>query len=83
MATYKNPWHPDYGPSMYETDAKPIHYRGYLIYHRINSVSSGGNVWDVVMDGTCVTQRAGQDGAKRAIDNLMNHVDQDQGQRST
>lgn len=67
MASYKNPWHnphdSKYGPESYETGAAPIEYRDYLIYERIP-----GHCWDVVKDGHCITQRAGLDGAKRAID---------------
>lgn len=68
MATYKNPWHNpvtnNYGPEYYITNVKPKEYKGYLIYERIS-----GQVWDVVKDGTCITQRAGLNGAKQAIDN--------------
>lgn len=67
MATYRNPWHcphdSKYGPAMYETNAKPVLYRGYEIYNRIP-----GAVWDVVKDGVCVTQRAGKTGALSYID---------------
>ena len=67
MSTYSNPWHrpgqPQQGPREYSTDAKPIEYRGYQIFERIR-----GQCWDVVKDGTCVTQRAGLSGAKRFID---------------
>ena len=69
MTTYKNPWHKPlnaiYGPVEYSTDAKPVLYRDYLIYERIL-----GHCWDVVKDGACVTQLAGPNGAKRAIDKL-------------
>lgn len=70
MNTYKNPWHkpqnPIYGPENYLTESKPILYRNYLIYERI-----AGHVWDVVKDGECITQMAGLNGAKRAIDKLQ------------
>ena len=70
MNTYKNPWHkpqnPMSGPENYSTDSKPVLYRDYLIYERIS-----GNVWDVVKNGACITQMAGLNGAKRAIDNLQ------------
>ena len=70
MATYTNPWHkpgrPEYGPAVYQTDAKPIKYRGFLIYQRIK-----GQAWDVVKDGGCVTCRAGIGGARRAIDAIL------------
>ena len=68
--TYRNPWHEPrdsrYGPAFYETDARGVPYRGYLIYERID-----GRVWDVVKDGTCVTQRAGPRGAREAIDQRL------------
>ena len=74
-ATYKNPRHkpshPMYGPAEYSTDAKPDTYKGYLIYNRIRAHNgSGSGCWDVVKDGVCVTQRAGPNGAKSAIDQL-------------
>jgi len=66
-ATYKNPWHNPhtgmYGPPIYQTDARPVKYKGFLIYERID-----GHVWDVVLDGVCVTQRAGPRGAREYID---------------
>lgn len=65
-ATYTNPWHkpgkPEYGPAVYETDAAPTEHCGHLVYHR------QAQVWDVVKGGACVTQRAGPNGARRAID---------------
>lgn len=67
--TYRNPWHkpgrPEYGPEFYSTDRAPRKYRGYLIYHRLPEV------WDVVKDGVCVTQRAGLNGAMQAIDAIL------------
>lgn len=71
MTQYINPWFKsymktEYGPRYYTTDVKPTKYRGYLIYERIK-----GSVWDVAKDGECITQMAGLNGAKRAIDNLL------------
>ena len=69
MTTYKNPWHiknGHQGPENYATDARPEYYKGYSIYNRIP-----GHVWDVVKDDICITQRAGINGAKRAIDFLV------------
>jgi hypothetical protein len=64
--SYRNPWHNPhdsrYGPPRFTTDARPIAYRGYLIYHRFESC------WDVVKDGVCVTQRAGLNGKGGAKD---------------
>lgn len=72
-ATYTNPWHkpgkPEYGPAIYQTDAAPTEYGGHLIYHR------QAQVWDVVKDGACVTQMAGPDGARRAIDAINAKAD--------
>lgn len=69
MTNYINPLHHHgnsmYGPNQYSTDAKPKSYKGYLIYERIEGVC-----FDVVLNGTCVTQRAGINGARRAIDEL-------------
>jgi hypothetical protein len=65
--SYKNPWHNprtgQYGPPVYETNVKPVHYKGYQIYQRIE-----GAVWDVVKDGVCVTQMAGPRSARRYVD---------------
>lgn len=67
--TYKNPVHkpgkPEYGPSEYSTNVEPDEYLGYLIYNRTAAV------WDVVKDGVCVTQMAGPNGARRAVDRLL------------
>lgn len=69
MSTYRNPWHrpfdATYGPAFYTTEAKPTEHAGHLIYQRIP-----GQVWDVVRDGVCVTQRAGPAGAMRAAEEL-------------
>ena len=66
---YINPWHnlrkSEYGPAFYQTDNKPIQYKGYLIINRIPNC-----VWDIVKDGKCITQRAGINGAKHIIDTL-------------
>jgi hypothetical protein len=50
-------------PEFYRTEAKPIAYRGYLIYQRIK-----GACWDVVKGGVCVGQYAGRSGAERFVD---------------
>lgn len=69
MTRYRNPWHkpgkPEYGPAVYETDARKVDYKGFSIYQRIE-----GHVWDVVKDGVCVTQMAGPNGARSFIDEL-------------
>lgn len=72
-ASYKNPWHKpgksEYGPQFYTTDARPTHYKGYLIYH------VKPNQYDVVKDGACVSQRAGPRGARDFIDGLEERKD--------
>lgn len=70
MFSYINPWHVRgkdavYGPPEYVTTIRPHKYREYLIFNRV------GDVWDVVKDGRCVTQRAGINGAKQAIDEMI------------
>jgi hypothetical protein len=70
---YRNPWHKERDPesrACFETDAKPMEYRGYLIYNRVPG-KPGCGVWDVVKDGVCVSQLAGPNGARRAIDELL------------
>ncbi len=66
MTTYRNTWHKPkdakYGPEFYETSARPVEYRGFLIYHRQETV------YDIVVEGVCVGQYAGPNGARRAID---------------
>jgi len=66
MTKYQNPWHdplkPYHGPECYHTAVEPEEYKGFLIYHRTPLV------WDVVLDGVCVTQRAGINGARKYID---------------
>ncbi len=68
LATYKNPFHSEkyHGSKpIIETDAKPLEYKGFVIYERIR-----GSVWDVVKNGSVVTMRAGLNGAKQFIDQL-------------
>lgn len=77
QTSYKNPWHhplkPEYGPAFFATSATPQFYKGYAIYQRIE-----GRVWDVVRNGVCVTQMAGPNGARRAIDELTSPAAQEQ-----
>lgn len=67
--TYQNPWYkprrPEFGPKRFATTAKPMEYRGHQIYHRLPQV------FDVVRDGVCISQRAGMGGAKRHVDELV------------
>lgn len=76
--TYKNPWHDpkdsSYGPAFYKTDAEPVEYGGYLIYQRWDRYA---DVYDVVKDEVCVTQMAGPNGARQAIDKLNAQVDEE------
>ena len=66
---YRNPAHKpgrqEYGPEFYETSAAAVEYMGALIVNRVP-----GAVWDVVVDGVCVTQRAGKSGAMQAIQSI-------------
>lgn len=53
----------------FDTDVKPVEYKGYLIVHRIKSNANGGNVYDIVTaDGICIKMFAGIMSAKRMID---------------
>lgn len=78
---YKNPWHkrndPHSGPEYYSVDIysesnhnKPVSYKGCMIYVRWDRF---GEVWDIVKDGVCVGQRAGPNGAKARVDELINN----------
>lgn len=74
-ATYKNPWYDasrGHDPEFYTTEAKPREYRGYLIYNRIPG-KPGHGCWDIVKDGVCVTQRAGDTnhGLNKIIDEII------------
>nr|WP_321524881.1 hypothetical protein [uncultured Cohaesibacter sp.] len=72
MARYKNKfWREDgsgYGPEFYETDAKPIEHHGLLIYRRLKEC------FDIVDDGICISQYAGINGAKNAIETRFGHT---------
>ena len=79
--TYTNPWHkpskPQYGPAEYRCEFDPAEYRGYLIFHRINStgsIKSGSHVFDIVRDGVCLSQMAGPNGARSKIDQIIEGV---------
>lgn len=67
---YGNPWHKpgrqEYGPATYETAAAPVAHACAQIFERVP-----GRVWDVVVGGVCVTQRAGLRGAKQAAEALQ------------
>lgn len=70
MAEYRNQWfNPMHGhdPEIYRTDAKPIEYRGYFFYERIK-----GRCWDIVRNGVCVGQRAGEPRSSE-IDKWIDH----------
>lgn len=60
--SFHNPHDATYGPSHFETSAKPVEYLGFTIYRRLPEC------FDVVRDGLCVGMYAGLNGAKRAID---------------
>lgn len=70
MAKYRNSFFKggyqiEYGPEIYETDAKPADYRGHQIFRRLPSC------FDIVRDGSCISQCAGLNGAIRRIDTLL------------
>ncbi len=75
MASYRNLFYSlkSEDPEIYKTDAKPVEYKGFLIYHRIKSSNPWGNCWDIVKDGVCVSQYAGLSGAKGVIDEPTEH----------
>ena len=63
--TYRNPFHSaNYTGSkpVIETSVKPTEYRGFLIF-KIHSQH-----FDVVKDGVLVSQMAGPNGARQAVD---------------
>lgn len=69
MNEYRNSfYHPLHSldPEIYQTEAKPVEYRGYLLYQRIK-----GRCWDVVRGGVCVGQYVGKSGATGFIDRLL------------
>ena len=76
MTEYINTFHNPKNPishKMFITDVKPFKYKNCLIYHRINAsspIENGAHVFDVVLNGACVGQYAGPNGARSFIDNL-------------
>ncbi len=77
MATYKNKFHTPHiitSKPIIETDAIPVAYKGYLIYHRLKNNGKCGDVFDIVKDGVCVGMYAGLNGAKRKIDDFEREV---------
>lgn len=65
--TYQNPWHNQddrYSRPLFECEKRPTEYKGYKIYHRIK------DCFDIVKDGVCISQMAGLNGAKKAIDKI-------------
>ena len=78
MSTYRNAFHnagnpyKSTGPSHFTTDAKPIEYRGFLIYERIPTAGKFkyGEI-DSVKNGMCVMISCTVQGAKTRIDNFL------------
>lgn len=72
MTRYRNPHHnpryPKYGPEFYETDVRPVEYRGYLIFNRF------GCVFDVVVNSILVGTIAGEGAARRIVDQHINKL---------
>lgn len=58
-------------PRIYKTEAKPVEYRGYTLYRRLECC------WDVVKDGNCVGQYAGKSGAQGFVNRLHGEGDPD------
>lgn len=67
MPRYRNPFHRPpgltSGPEFYETQVKPVEYRGYLIYERIKTV-----LFDVVKNNVLLTTRRELEDAQLAVD---------------
>ena len=68
-ATYRNPWYKPSGhdPEFYRTSAKPVEYRGMMVYRRLP------NCHDIVYQGVCVSQRVGW--SKALIDRIIAGAD--------
>ena len=74
MARYKNPWHVPgsfYGPEYHETSARPKEYRGFFVY------KISDRHFDIVKNGVCLTQRAGDknNGLNEIIDGIISSND--------
>lgn len=65
---FHNPFDAKYGPEFYETDIRPIDYKGFKIFQRIQ-----GSVWDCVISGEVIRMMGGLSGAKRYIDRYWDH----------
>ncbi len=71
MFSYTSNWRGDKGqPMNYTCETKPEEYRGYQLFTRIKG-KPGNQVIDVVKDGVCVTQMAGLNGARQAVDQMV------------
>jgi hypothetical protein len=73
MATYKNNFYnPNYQNSkpFITTDAVPVNYKDYLIYHRVVAFDPSANIFDVVDKGVCINMYTGLGGAKKFIDEI-------------
>ena len=64
---YKNSY--STGPDVFITESEPVCHAGAFIYER-KDPDTGIPVWDVVIDGVCVAQRAGLNGAKEAAEDF-------------
>lgn len=68
MAKYRNSFYNELNRDskmFIETNAKPVLYKGYLIYE-----SAPKTQFDVVLNDICIALRAGINGAKSYIDGL-------------
>lgn len=70
---YLNPFHSvkaQDSAAYYESEKKPVEYRGYQIFQRVKN-----SVFDVVKDGVLFSMRAGRNGAKKYVDTLVDGVE--------
>ena len=88
MTTYRNSFHlsnphKSIGPEVFNTDATPEEYRGFLIYSRIPTTSGKiryGEI-DAVIGGACVMISCTVQGARYRIDKLLSNDGEDRARR--
>lgn len=63
------------GPEFYTYHSEPIEYRGHEIFCVVQTKLRNGRPWagqyDVVKNDVCIHQRVTLDGAKKAVDELL------------
>ena len=62
MTIYKNPWYVIGQDKEFQTNAKPIKYKGCHIFHVKH------NQWDVVKNKICIAQRTSLNRAKQCAE---------------